>query len=112
MSQPIINVIAGLYEPYDYEDLTVDNTSGGVALDSTKVKNNTNRLKEAQRVILTLETNDIRYTTDGTAPTTSLGHLMSAGDVVILQGQPTIDNFRAINAAGGSSGTFRCTFER
>ena len=62
MTKEINHIIAGLFEPYDYEDLTVDNTSGGVSLDSSKVKNNTNRARECQRVIMTLETASIRYT--------------------------------------------------
>ena len=111
MSQNLGNVIAGLYEPYDYEDLTVDSTAGGVALDSTKVKNKANPIKECQRVILTLETAAVRYRTDGGAPTTTVGHLLGSGDILTLQGQPTIDRFRAIRTTG-TSGVFRATFER
>jgi len=111
MSQNIANVTAGLFEPYDYEDLTVDATSGGVGLDSTKVRPSAGALKNAQRVLLTLETAAIRYTTDGTAPTSSLGHLLNSGDILVLLGQPSIDNFRAIRDTG-TTGTFRCTYER
>ena len=89
--QNLGNIIGGLFEPYDYEDLTVDNTSGGVSMDSTKIKNNTNRIKECQRVIMTLESANIRYTYDGTAPTTTLGHLMQPGDILTLVGQPALD---------------------
>ena len=114
MSQIISNVIAGLYEPYEYEDLTVDATSGGVALDQSKVKptnGSLGALKQAQRMIMTLETAAIRYTTNGTAPTTTLGHLLNNGDVLILIGEPSISNFRAIRTTG-TSGTFRVTYER
>lgn len=111
MTQPIVNVIAGLYAPYEYEDLTVDNTAGGVFLAVAKVKPGEGVLKDAQRIIMTLETAAIRYTTDGTAPTTTLGHLLNSGAILVLLGEPTISNFRAIRT-GGSSGTFRCTYER
>lgn len=108
------NIIAGLYEPYDYDDITVDNTAGGVGLTAAKLRpipGSDGALKECKRVIMTVETAAMRYTYDGTAPTTSLGHLVNAGDIIVLLGQPSLDNFRAIRT-GGTSADLRVTYER
>jgi len=109
MSQEIGNVIAGLYEPYNYEAITVADSAIGFT--ASILKDNSAPLKDCQRVICTLETASVRYTTDGTTPTTTIGHLLNAGDIVIVQGQPAISNFRAIRT-GGTSGSLKCTFER
>ena len=68
----------------------------------------------AEEVVVTIESNDVRWTVDGTTPTvtagTALGHLASAGDVLTITGYENIKNFSAINAVAGSAATFRATF--
>jgi len=113
MTQSILNVIGGLYSPYDFEALTVDATSGGVQLSASKIRSTgvANALKVCQRVVMTNETAQIRYTYDGTTVTSSVGHIMGVSDVLTLVGIEAIENFRAIRT-GGTSGALKITFER
>lgn len=70
----------------------------------------------AEEALITVETADIRYTTDGTTPTTTattaIGHLASAGTVISLVGYQNIKNFRAINAVASSGAAVYATFLR
>jgi hypothetical protein len=45
---------------------------------------------------ISVESNSIRYTLDGTTPTTSVGHRLDAGDVLFLSSFDDIKNFQAI----------------
>lgn len=63
----------------------------------------------AQRATVTVETNPIRYRIDA-APTSSIGHLLNPGDVLVLEGRSEIKNIQFI--ATGSNGTIMCTYER
>lgn len=45
---------------------------------------------------ITIETANIRYRTDGSAPTTTEGHLAIPGDVIILETREEVTNFQAI----------------
>lgn len=56
-----------------------------------------------------LETAQIRWTIDGTTPTTTVGILLEIGDVLTLAGNDTLNNFRAIRT-GGSSGQLDCHY--
>jgi len=42
------------------------------------------------------ETNDIRWTVDGTTPTAAIGHLLPAGDTLIVKGTGNLEKFRMI----------------
>ena len=52
--------------------LTIDDTAGGVSLSAFPAG--------TDLVLLTLGTAEVRYTIDGSAPTTTNGHLLSAYD--------------------------------
>lgn len=101
----------------DHASLTVDNTAGGVGFASgdLSVTLTTNDpvviTRYVTEVFCTLETAQIRYTLDGTAPTTTVGHLLEIGDTLTIQGRDNIVNFRAIRT-GGTSGTLMITFFR
>src|SRR6185295_13204056 len=73
-----------------FEQITVDATSGGKGFTASKYQSvdvagtaTGKGLMNANAVLCTLEgtagTNDIRWTVDGTAPTSTVGHLASAG---------------------------------
>ena len=49
---------------------------------------------------LTVEAQPVRYTTNGTTPTASVGHLVAAAGVIPLLGSPDITAFRIIRQAG------------
>lgn len=62
------------------------------------------------RAVVTAEGGIMRYRYDGTAPTTTVGHLLSHGDTVIVEGGNNVKNFRAIRL-GTKSGTLQTTYE-
>lgn len=82
--------------------LTVDNTGGGVALTVPA---------KAVYAFCRLETAQIRYTLDTTAPTTAVGWLLEVGETLELHGRYELANFRAIRT-GGTSGTLEVEYWR
>lgn len=74
-----------------YESLTVSNAAVGCTTPQSGMT--------PMAALLTVETNSIRYRTDGTAPTTSEGHLVAAGGVIELYGRGEVKNFKAIRTA-------------
>jgi len=92
---------------YGYEAITVSSTAIGFTTaritDSLALHG-----REVKQVIATVETNPIRFTVDGTTPTTTVGHLLNIGDTVICDGEDA-RKFRAI--ATGSDASLKCTFE-
>ena len=83
-----------------HESLTVDNTVGGVGF-ATHAAN--------IYALVTVETAQVRFTVDGTAPTTTIGHLANPGDTIYLDSNADIDAFRAIRT-GSVSGVLKATF--
>lgn len=63
----------------------------------------------ATQAICRLETAEIRFRVDGTAPTASVGTVLSASDAVIVTGGNLLNGFRAIRT-GGDSGSLTCTY--
>jgi len=89
--------------PYGkHEAVTVDSTAGGVGLTAATIAG-------TNRALLTVETAAIRYTVNGTAPTTAVGHLAQPGDVIKLESQDELTKFRAIRQ-GGVSGTIMASY--
>ncbi|MCW7077308.1 MAG: hypothetical protein OCU18_08545, partial [Candidatus Syntrophoarchaeum sp.] len=80
-----ISVDSGL-TCFDHEILTVTDSvtslTSGTYLDATRAE-------------MTLETAQIRYWIDGTDPTSSQGHPVNPGDLIILDSASQIANFKA-----------------
>jgi len=108
MQQQIVNVIAGIYKPYAYEAITVADTA--IGLTSAKYMNSNTTEVRASRVMITVETAQVRYTYDGTTPTSSVGHILNVNDVLTLVGDDAIKNFKAIRVS--ASGALKATFEQ
>jgi hypothetical protein len=84
-----------------FENVTIDNTAAGIGFTSTTIT-------PAGAPIMTkcsgkLETAQIRYRFDGTAPTTTVGAVADIGDTVTITGYAYLQAFRAIRT-GSSSG--------
>ena len=62
-----------------------------------------------REVFCTLETNDVRWTIDGTTPTSIIGHLMKVGENLTLEHPDDIANFRAIKVT--DNGSLKCTYK-
>lgn len=94
---------------FAFETVTVDNTAGGVALTAATFAP-TNAIP-ADHAFITVETAQIRFNYDSTAPTSTAGHVAEPGDVIKLDSNQSIKRFRAIRT-GGVSATIRVTYER
>lgn len=109
--------ITGYLNAYAYQDLTVDNTAGGVSFDQTKVTPTGSGLDRdlgrARLILVTVEGGDSRYSVlSGTAPVSGgPGHLISAGAVLSFANYNTMKNFRAIRE-GTTNATYRITYFR
>ena len=112
MKTPLGLVIAGLFEPYDFESITISTSVVGLTESkykpATQILSNTDR--PAVRVIITSE-GAFRYRYDGGEPTSSIGHVITSGDVVMLVGEFAIKNFKAVRS-GVSDAVIRATYER
>ncbi len=88
-----------------FEQLTISTTAIGWA--STTVAPAANA-PEVTYCVGILETADVRYGVDGTNPTSSVGHLLRAGDQLEVVGIDNIRRFRAIRA-GSTNGVLPTT---
>jgi len=82
----------GLKEPYDFETITV--SSSAKTLTASKLSPSGEPPPAA--ALLSLETAAIRYRLDGVAPTSSVGHLLASGDVLLLESITALRGLRAI----------------
>ena len=55
------------------------------------------------RAFITVESNPIRFTVDGTLPTSSVGILLGAGDTLELESREEVFEFQAIRSSGVDS---------
>lgn len=94
---------------YATEALTVDNTAGGVGCTASKLARAVAPYQQAQKITVDVEAQPIRYTLDGTAPTTSVGRPVAAGVSFDVWGYENIVAFRAIRS-GGTNSTCTVTY--
>ncbi len=90
-----------LVKAKNFEQITVDDTAGGKGLTSSEY---TGSLFAKVQV----ETAEIRYTEDGTAPTTTVGHIGSVYDIIYVSFQD-FATFKAIRT-GTTSGKLNITY--
>lgn len=71
--------------------------------------------QQAVAVLITCETNDVRYALDGQDPTTStgdganFGHVLASGDALVLDNPKTIQNFEFVSKTADSAGVLTIT---
>ncbi len=99
--------VIGKHKGYDYEELSVDGTVGGIGFTKTIL----NTQVPPKRVYITAETAQCRFTYDGTAPTTTVGHPFNPFDTMYIEGLKNMQNFKA-RRTGITSAKLICTFER
>src|SRR5947209_7236950 len=88
------------------EQLAVANASVGFTL--ANINNTTGAHPAALRSTCRARTAEMSYTIDGTTPTSTVGILIEIGDVLQLEGNDTLNNFRAIRTTS-TSGQLDCT---
>lgn len=90
-------VVNGGKPTYAFETVTVSSTAIGITSTLvTKPSTTEGQSRTAEFALVTVETDSIRYRTDGTNPTAAVGHLLVAGDVLQLDNFDDIRRFRAI----------------
>lgn len=97
------------FNAYDYENLTVDSTAGGVGFSTSKLSGT-----KAQAVTVTIScasgtSCNARFTVDGTAPTTTVGLLVSYGQSFVIYGSSNLRRFKAIRE-GATSAVFNVQY--
>lgn len=88
--------------PFAHESIVVSSTAVGFTL--------TNR-GGAQAAYVTTQSQELRYTVDGTTPTSTDGHAAAATSTFWVFGREAIRDFRAIRT-GGSDATIKVTYYR
>lgn len=68
----------------------------------------------AKAALISVETGGIRFTLEGTTPTTtastSVGHLMASGDSYVVRGYGNIQRFKCIQAVTETGGVVKVTY--
>jgi hypothetical protein len=96
------------------EDITIDNTAGGIALTASKyrvqVGGNASDTISAKSALVTVESNPVRVNLNPavTVTATTNGHEFDDNDSFEIEGAQ-IPNFRAIRT-GGSNGVIHVTY--
>lgn len=105
MAQVVINrVTVG----YDFEALTVADSVQ--VLTPSKYKDSVTS-GGASEAFITNDGAEIRYRYDGTAPTSTVGHVLADGGILVLKGQNQMEQFKCIRT-GGISSEISVTYER
>ena len=93
----------GMFQGNSFEVLTI--TTGVATAFTTSVYDN-----QCMRALLTLESGSCRYRYDGTAPTTTVGHLVNSGDVIGVLSYKNMSAFKIISVSG--TATAMITYEK
>jgi hypothetical protein len=103
---PNINTIIYPPLPSSFEQLAVAASPVPFTASKYSYKGTTGdtqkRPRQANLARVTVETASIRYTVDGTTPTSSVGHLVASGTTFDVFGWDAIKAFRAIQAVGAA----------
>jgi hypothetical protein len=94
-----------VYTGFGYESLTV--STAVVPLTASEYISGD---KKAQVAHITVESNPINYTYEGTTPSSTVGHNLPAGSTLTLTGHANIVAFRMIRS-GGADATVKITYE-
>lgn len=89
--------------PFAYETIAVSSTAIGAT--AATINSATGK---AAYAIFTTETNPLRFTADGTTPTSTVGHLVQAGQQIEACGFVAVSQFRMIRT--GSDATVQATY--
>jgi len=87
---------------------TVSSSDTAKSIDTAKKYFDGTDSGKAAGAIISVESNSIRCTF-GTTPTTSLGHLVQAGERIVLDSWKQVDNFKFISAVSGLHATLMIT---
>ena len=86
-----------------FETINVSTTAIGVTASLLEVGLPGGFHRRAVKLYISNETNSIRVRWDGTAPTASVGHLLTAGDSITIEGEQNCSNFKAIRVSADAT---------
>lgn len=95
-----ISVSTGASNASTYESVTVADSAIGLT---------SGTYGDATKAEMTLETAQIRVRKDGSDPTSSEGHIVEIGDVIVLNSAADLATFKAIRT-GSTSGVLKITY--
>lgn len=75
-------------------------TISSTAQDLEDIGFSTSEIDAADYVFITVATASLHFRYDGTAPTTSVGHLLDAGDMWVMSNNENIRNLQFIAVSG------------
>ena len=94
-----------------YESIT---TAAVIGFTASNFNLAANQYRPMKAALITVETAAIRFTMDGTAPTTTaggaVGHLVSAGQSFLVRGWENIRQFKCINEVGSSGAVVKASY--
>jgi hypothetical protein len=97
-----------------YETLTPVASTGFTSSKSCVTDSTGSSRVCAKAALISVETGGIRFTLEGTTPTTtastSVGHLMAVGDSYVIRGFENIQNFKCIQAVTATGGVVKVTY--
>lgn len=101
------NITNRFFTAYDEENITVDNTVGGVAF-TASIVSPSGMPYRAQSVNVKVNCAStspcsIRMTLDGTAPTTTVGFLLNEADIITIFNYTNINKARFIRTGANSA---------
>ncbi len=109
MSQTSVRV-HGQRHAFAYEAITVSNTAIGVTAATAFPRLVTgtggyavSQDNGAEEAVFSVETDNVRYTLDGTVPTASVGHLLLPNDILTLVGRDAIRKVKFIRVTTDAS---------
>ena len=91
---------------FNHEAITVADTAIGFTHATTQRSDSSHHVI----AVVTAENGIMRYRYDGGDPTSTVGHLLSHGDSIVIEGSENVKKFRAIRV-GSNNGTLRVTYE-
>lgn len=115
-----VTFVNGSLPAVDFETITVSNVAIGVTaskLTSVLTRNANSgeqsyvEVRRLDEALFTVETNPIRFRLDGTDPTAAIGHLLNAGDSLVVTGFGNLSKLRFIRQ-GAADGTVQATYYR
>jgi len=92
---------------FAFEQLTV---TSGVQVLTPSIYQDSETIGGASSAFISNDGGAIRYTYDGTTPSSSVGHKLADGGILILTGQNQMSNFKCY--AVSSNSTISITYER
>lgn len=96
--------IIGIAYAANFESITVSDTASGLTKTYFIPPDGYNN-----KALITCEGANIRFRLDGTAPTTTVGHILNNGDSLEVKGKDLLNQFKAIRD-DATNATLRVTY--